>query len=152
MRPQTTAIKHLAVRNVVTVGPETTLARCAEVMRAEHVGSVIVVDERTRQPRGIVTDRDIVVEAIAVKLDPATLTASDVMTAPLAVVREDEDFIDALARMREHGVRRLPVVDSDGRLTGIVAIDNLLEALAEQLDAVVRAVKAEQTKEAAVRR
>jgi len=59
---------------------------------------------------------------------------------------------DALARMREHGVRRLPVLDDAGHLSGIVAVDNLLEALAEQLDAVVRVLKAEQTRETATRK
>ena len=54
--------------------------------------------------------------------------------------------------MREHGVRRLPVLDDAGHLSGIVAVDNLLEALAEQLDAVVRVVKAEQTRETATRK
>jgi CBS domain-containing protein len=80
------------------------------------------------------------------------LTAADVMTAPLATVREMDDILDALAAMRGHGVRRLPVVNADGALRGIVAIDNLLEAMAEQLDAVVGVIKAGQSKETTLRR
>jgi CBS domain-containing protein len=123
-------------------------------MRNQHVGSVIVIDVKGRRenPVGIVTDRDIVIEAVAVDLDPTTLTAGDVMTTPLATVSENDDILDALARMRERGVRRLPVVTDGGELAGIIAVDNLLEALAEQLDAVVRVIKAEQTKETALRK
>ncbi|MFN8820254.1 MAG: CBS domain-containing protein, partial [Betaproteobacteria bacterium] len=71
--------------------------------------------------------------------------------APLATVRDDDDLFDALARMREAGVRRLPVVDGDGTLSGLLAVDNVLELLAEQVDSVVRVVKAERTRETATR-
>jgi CBS domain-containing protein len=87
---------------------------------------------------------------VALQLDPRTLTAGDVMSAPLATVRDD-DLFDALARMREAGVRRLPVVDGDGTLSGLLAVDNVLELLAEQVDSVVRVVKAERTRETATR-
>jgi CBS domain-containing protein len=154
MRARTVTVRDLAAHEVVTVTPTTTLAECAQIMRAQHVGSVVVIDDLGQRdnPRGIVTDRDIVIEAVAVGLDPTTLTAADVMTTPLATVRDGDDILDALARMREHGVRRLPVLDDAGHLSGIVAVDNLLEAMAEQLDAVVRVLKAEQTRETATRR
>jgi CBS domain-containing protein len=154
MRARTVTVRDLAAHEVVTVTPSTTLVECAQIMRAQHVGSVIVIDDLGQRdnPRGIVTDRDIVIEAVAVGLDPTTLTAGDVMAAPLATVRDSDDILDALARMREHGVRRLPVLDDAGHLSGIVVVDNLLEALAEQLDAVVRVLKAEQTRETATRR
>jgi len=147
-------VRDLSAHEVVTVTPSTTVAECAQIMRAQHVGSVVVINDKGERddPRGIVTDRDIVIETVAVGLDPKTLTAGDVMTSPLATVRESDDILDALARMREHGVRRLPVLDDDGHLAGIIAVDNLLEALAEQLDAVVRVIKAEQTREAATRK
>ena len=148
-RPRSAQLIDLAQRDVVTVAPETTLAECAQLMRQEHVGSVVVLAQD--KPVGIVTDRDIVIEAVAVQLDPATLTAGDVMSEPLATVRESEDLLDALARMREHGVRRLPVVDGSGKLSVLLAVDNVLEVLAEQVDSVVRVVKAEQTKESALR-
>jgi len=74
------------------------------------------------------------------------------MRARTVTVRDSDDILDALARMREHGVRRLPVLDDAGHLSGIVVVDNLLEALAEQLDAVVRVLKAEQTRETATRK
>ena len=154
MRPRTVNVRDLSALEVVTVTPSTTLAECAQIMRAQHVGSVVVIDDQGTHdnPRGIVTDRDIVVEAVALGLDPTTLTARDVMAAPLATVRDGDDILDALARMRENGVRRLPVLDQSGHLAGILAVDNLLEAVAEQLDALVGVVKAEQTRETATRR
>lgn len=154
MRARTVTVRDLAAHDVVTVTPSTTLAECAQIMRAQHVGTVVVIDDKDKRdnPRGIVTDRDIVIEAVAVGLDPNTLTAGDVMARPLATVRESDDIVDALARMREHGVRRLPVLDDAGHLAGIIAVDNLLEVLAEQIDAVVRIIKAEQTREAATRK
>jgi CBS domain-containing protein len=154
MRAKTVTVRDLATAQVVTVQTQTTLAECAQVMRNQHVGSLIVVDDKGRRdnPVGIVTDRDIVLETVAVELDPKTLTAGDVMTQPLATVSGSDDILDALAKMRERGVRRLPVVDANGALAGIIAVDNLLEALAEQLDSIVRVIKAEQSKESSLRK
>jgi CBS domain-containing protein len=154
MRARTVTVRDLAAHEVVTVTPSATLAECAKIMRAQHVGSVVVIDDlgSRDRPRGIVTDRDIVVEAVALGLDPTTLTAGDVMTTPLATVADSDDILDALARMREYGVRRLPVLDDAGHLSGIVTVDNLLEAVSEQLDALVRVIKTEQSRESNVRR
>jgi len=154
MRARSVAAVNLATSDVVTTERETSLADCARLMRTEHVGSLVVVDEHNgeRRPVGIVTDRDIVVEAVALGLDTKALTAGDIMGTRLATVSEDEDLLTALARMREHGVRRLPVTERGGRLAGILTIDNLLEVFSEQLDAAVRVVKAEQTRETVLRR
>jgi signal-transduction protein with cAMP-binding, CBS, and nucleotidyltransferase domain len=153
MRAKTVRARDLATQQVVTVQHNTTLAQCAQIMRNQHVGSLIVVQdaEDRDMPIGIVTDRDIVIGAVAVGLDPSTLTASDVMTTPIATVRETDDILDALAVMRERGVRRLAVVGANGALAGIIAVDNLLAVLAEQLDAVVGVIKAGATKETALR-
>jgi CBS domain-containing protein len=149
-RTRSAQLLDLAQRDVITVTPETTLTECARLMRSEHVGCLVVAVEG--RPLGVVTDRDIVIEAVAVQLDPATLTAGDVMSQPPATVRESDDLFDALALMRERGVRRLPVLDGSGKLSGLLAVDNVLEVLAEQVDSVVRVVKAEQTKETVLRR
>jgi CBS domain-containing protein len=148
-RTPSTSVRDVANRQVVTVAPETALAQCAKLMRDEHVGSVVVIsgDHPDNRPIGIVTDRDIVLEAVASSLDPSAITAGEVMSQSLGTVNEDDDILDALARMREHGVRRLPVLDVSGRLAGIVAVDDLLVALAQQLDSTVDIFAAERTKE-----
>lgn len=147
----------LATTAVVTARRDTPLSECAWRMRSEHVGSLIVVEDDPTQPGvqrpvGIVTDRDIVIGAVAPGLDTHVLTAGDIMASPLATVSDDADMLEALARMREHGVRRLPVVDQSGRLVGILAIDDLLELFRDLFDAAVSAIKSEQTRESHTRR
>jgi len=153
-RTRSMLVRDVAQGEVQTVGPDATLAQCASVMRYHHVGSLVVVDASRVDggPVGIVTDRDIVLEAVAQSLDPRSLTAADVMVTSLGTVREDDDVIDALARMREHGVRRLPVVSAKGALSGIVALDDLVSLLAEQFLAVADVYAAERTKESETRR
>lgn len=153
MRTMTLSAGDLATRDVVSVNRSATLGECARIMRTEHVGSVVVTAQAGEQvvPEGIVTDRDIVVEAVAAGLDPATLTAGDIMSDQVVTVGADDDMLDVLARMREHGVRRVVVLDRAGSLTGVIALENLLEALGEQLDCVVRVVKSERARESAMR-
>ncbi|HUN92199.1 MAG TPA: CBS domain-containing protein [Burkholderiaceae bacterium] len=151
MRAPSTTIRDLATRSVLTVAPTASLRDCALAMRNGHVGSVVVVDERDPKPLGILTDRDIVVEVVAVGLDASTLTAADIAVAPLATIREDDDLLEALARMRENGVRRLPVTGARGQLVGVVSFDDLLQAVAEQLDSMGRVIAAERTREGATR-
>jgi CBS domain-containing protein len=138
-------VRHLATQQVATVTPDATLADCARRMRDLHLGSVVVVDGK--RPIGVVTDRDIVLEAVAESIDPASLKARDIMSASLATVAEDDDVIDALAHMREHGVRRVPVLGRDGTLAGIVALDDVVGVLAEQAAAVVAVFEAERARE-----
>jgi CBS-domain-containing membrane protein len=73
------------------------------------------------------------------------------MSRPLATVKASDDLLDALAHMREQGVRRLPVLDDDGMLFGLVSVQDILAALAQQTEAVVGVLMAEKSKEAALR-
>ena len=129
-------------REVVTAPANATLAEVARQMRNQHVGCVIIVDAG-RKPVGIVTDRDIVVETIACGIDARTIAAGEVMTANLTVAAEDDDASWALKIMRDRGVRRLPVVDAAGMLSGVVALDDLLESTTTALYDVVQAIGTE---------
>lgn len=153
MRLSSTSLRDVATREVETVSVETTLSECAKKMRHTHVGCLVVAEPMGRllKPLGMVTDRDIVVEAVAPGLDPSTLTAGDVMSRPLATASVRDDLLDALARMRERGVRRVPIVDEDGALFGLVSVQDILAALAQQTEAVVGVLMAEHSKEAALR-
>jgi CBS domain-containing protein len=142
-------VRHLAKSEVATTAPDANLADCARRMRAGHVGSLVVVDGG--RPVGVITDRDIVIEAVAQGIDPATLRARDVMATSPASVGEDDDLIDALARMRENGVRRLVVLARDGALAGIVALDDLLAVLAEQFTGAIEVQAAARTRETETR-
>jgi CBS domain-containing protein len=102
--------------------PGEPLTRVADIMKREDVGAVPIVDSQSsRRLVGIVTDRDIVVKVVAGGRNMEAATVSDAMTSNPATCREDQDVNAAIANMAERQVRRIPVVDADGRLTGIIA-------------------------------
>jgi CBS domain-containing protein len=104
--------------NPKTVSPETTAMEAAKLMATEDVGSLpVIVDE---QLVGIVTDRDLVIQLVARGLDPKNVRIADVYTEQPAVASPDEQLDEALERMAQEQVRRLPVV-SDGQLVGMLA-------------------------------
>lgn len=123
-------------REVVIAFRDEPVAEVARLMRDQRVGSIVVVEERAdgRVPIGLVTDRDIVVRLVAT--EPVLLSQTpvrEILSEKLVTVREEEDLADVLARMRSHGIRRVPVVDRAGLLQGIIASDDLLSHLAEEL-------------------
>ena len=111
------------VREVMTdrprcVTPETPVSEAARLMKSEDVGSLPILDgERLT---GIVTDRDIVLQAVAEEKDPRGMPVREVASRDLVTVGQDEDLSEALKRMASHQIRRIPVVDEDDRLVGIV--------------------------------
>jgi len=133
------SIGEVCNREVVIVTPEESITEAARLMRERHVGDVVVVSERegVRVPVGILSDRDLVIEVLAKEVPLDAVTVGDVMSDRLLIAREDEGILDAVKRMRERGVRRVPVVGEDGALVGILALDDLIELIAEQLTDLV---------------
>ena len=120
---------------------EETVQGAALLMRKNHVGDLVVILQDgadTRVPVGIVTDRDIVVSVIALGLDPSSLLVGDIMSEDLLTTSEDDDVYETIERMRFRGIRRVPVVNSAGGLTGIISVDDLLEFLAEEMGELSR--------------
>ena len=117
-----------------------TVQGAALMMRRLHVGDVIVVDrfDGASVPVGIVTDRDIVVSVIAPGLDPASLQVGDIMTDDLLTARDTDDVYETIEHMRLRGIRRVPMIDAKGNLTGVVSADDLLEFLAEEMGELSR--------------
>ena len=139
-------------KRVVTAEATTTLIDIAKLMRKNHVGAVVIVDEKdSKRPVGIVTDRDIVVEVVAAGQDPRTLKAGEIMSGSLATTSTEDDVSWTLKVMRDHGVRRLPVVDGQSRMVGIVALDDLLNAYSSTLHDVAQAIGTERVVETALR-
>lgn len=102
--------------------PGDPVTRVAEAMKQHNVGSLPVVDsQQSRKLVGIVTDRDLVTKVIAAGRDVKIATAQDAMTASPAQCRETDDVEQAIKTMAEKQIRRVPVVDGSGRLTGIIA-------------------------------
>jgi CBS domain-containing protein len=148
------AIGEICSREVVVTGRDTTATKAAKLMREHHVGSIVVVDERNgkRFPAGIVTDRDIVVAVLALGLNPDAIQVGDVMNRELLVVRENAGVAETIELMRAKGVRRLPVTDAAGSLVGIVAADDVLSLLAEEMSALATMVSREHKREVEVRK
>lgn len=132
----------LCTRTTVTAQGRMGVDEAARLMREQHVGCLVVVEDKAvgPVPVGVLTDRDIVTAIVAKAMDPAGLRVEDVMSRELAVAHEPDSVLDVLAAMRRNGVRRLPVVDARGALLGVLALDDVLEAVAEQLGAVVQAM------------
>jgi CBS domain-containing protein len=147
-------LKDICILDVACCTRELSIASAARMMRQQHAGDLIVVDDNdaNREPVGIITDRDIVVEVIAQGLDPEKISVGEVMTTQLVIAAGAEDPTTALERMRLHGVRRLPVVDDDGFVVGIVTLDDMLRFHAEQAIALRDIVSREQTRESRARR
>ena len=141
-------------REVDIVQRDSNVHEAAKLMRQHHVGDVVVVEERkgVPVPVGIVTDRDQVVEIMAPGLLQMVITVGDIMAPKLVTVKDSTGIYEAIQYMRGEGVRRLPVVDSNGGLIGILTLDDLLELLAEEMLELSKLVKHEQKKESANRR
>jgi predicted transcriptional regulator len=125
------------------------IVEASKLMRKYHVGSLVVVSQNSEGsiPIGIITDRDIVIEIIAEEVPIDSVTIKDVMTRSPVVLREDDNFFESINLMREKGIRRLPVTDSLGKLTGILAADDLLRFIYEELGNLVSLVYKEKMKE-----
>jgi CBS domain-containing protein len=128
---------------------DTTVLEAARLMREKHLGDLVVVDDPDDDfvPVGLITDRDIVVKVIGNDLDPSRTYVHQIMRTPLVTASEMEDSSVAIARMREHGVRRLPVTRGHGKLAGIVTLDDLLRRLRFEVDALLDIVSKEQDRE-----
>jgi CBS domain-containing protein len=137
----------ICTRAVVMADRDETLVEAARRMRDHHVGDLVVIDSQTR-PVGILTDRDIVVAAVAQSADRLdSLTVGDVMTRDPLTARDHEPVEVALDRMQSRGVRRLPVLSADGRLEGLVSLDDILENINDDLTSLIRLVAREQKRE-----
>jgi CBS domain-containing protein len=136
-------------RDVVIIGKEATIPEAAKLMREHHVGNLLVVEDRRGQrvPIGIVTDRDLVVEVLALGVSLDSVAVVDVMTMDLVTARENDGIWETLQRMRTRGVRRMPVVNDQDGLVGILAVDDLLELLADELSALAKVGNREQQRE-----
>jgi CBS domain-containing protein len=99
------------------------------------------------KPVGIITDRDLVIEILAAELDPNAVTVGDIMSYDLTTAREEDGLWETLQRMRVKGVRRIPVVNQQGLLAGILTSDDLLEILAGELTELVKIIGKEQERE-----
>jgi len=143
------SIGEICNREVITIQRDETVLEAAKLMRQYHVGAVIVVDKRNDRliPVGIVTDRDLVVEVLATELDQTVITVGDIMAPEVFTIKENTDTPEAIQFMRRKTIRRTPVVDEDGELVGIIALDDVMELLSTELLDVAKLIRYEHKKE-----
>lgn len=115
-------VREIMVESAVTVESDATLSETARLMRDADIGDVIVVE--AMKPVGIVTDRDIVVRAVAETAQPGNMTAGQICSTELVTVRPEDEVKQATTLMRKAAVRRLPVVD-DGMLVGVLSLGEI---------------------------
>lgn len=137
------------VQDVITCSRDTKIDEVAQLMRHHHVGDVVVTEESMGKvvPAGIITDRDIVTSVIALEMDPTIFSAGDLISRPLITVGEDLGVFETIQQMRKHGVRRMPVVNEDGALAGIISVDDLIALLAAELRELAKLISREQANE-----
>lgn len=143
------SVSEICNRRVVVMQRDETVSEAAKLMRQHHVGDVVVVEDRNgiRVPVGIVTDRDLIMEIMVFELDPAIITVGDIMEKELVTLKETTGIFDAIQYMRHRTVRRLPIVDENDGLIGILTLDDLLELLSEEFLAIAKLVSYERQKE-----
>ncbi len=132
----------ICTKPAVTVSPEATIHEAAHRMWSRKVGALVVTDE-AGTPVGILTDRDIVVRVVAAGKDPAKVQVGRIARRAPAVIREDQGILDATKILSRRGVRRLPVVGADGKLVGLVALDDLLMILGSEMSHIAAALASE---------
>ena len=148
-------ISELCQRDVVTVHASDELVGAAELMRQKHVGYLIVVEPERSGPgtrvAGVLTDRDIVVTVVARGVDARSLTVGDVMTRNPVTVAESDPLDRVLVQMRRAGVRRVPVVGAHNQLAGILALDDVIDALSDELQNIASSMRNERRIEGTLR-
>jgi CBS domain-containing protein len=117
-----------------------TVDQAARAMRSRNVGALVVVN--AGRPVGMLTDRDVVVEVVAKGMDPDTVLVGDVMRRRPITIREDLGIFDAARVFAKTGVRRLPVVTKTGVLVGVIAVDDLIMLLGNEMGHMAGALSA----------
>ncbi len=129
------SIGRICTREVDLAEVEESVWQAAERMHQRTVGTLVILN-RENQPIGMLTDRDLVVRVLAAGRDPHGTLVGDVMTSKPRTVSEDTPIEQVLTLMSTGPFRRIPVVDREGKLVGLVSLDDILQLLAEELTQV----------------
>ena len=139
-------ISDICSRSVACVGIHTTAREAAWKMSEVHTGT-LVITAQNGVPIGILTDRDLVLKVLAKGAAAEAVVVGDVMTKEAITCNADEDIFDAVQSMRRHGVRRLPVVDPELGVIGLLSADDIYSALASHMKELGQALLREQLQE-----
>ncbi len=144
-------VDRVFTRSIVGVPESCDLRDAAAMMHKYHVGSLLVTGDEPHDNTvvGFVTDRDIVVQAVAQDISPREITVGDVMTPVVATIQASADLHDALELMRSAGIRRLVVTDEENRIAGFLLLDDAIDGLAAELASLAAIIKTERRREVA---
>jgi CBS domain-containing protein len=141
------SIEDILKAPVRVLPPDATCIEAARMMRDENIGCVVVAEDD--RPLGIVTDRDLVLRVMAPGGEAEKFQLRDVMTSEPIFVSVDQSLEQVVAAMRDLAIRRVPAVDENGSLCGMVSLDDVLLCLVDQLGDLAEAVRAELAETAA---
>jgi CBS domain-containing protein len=134
-------VEEIMTKNPAVCMPDMKLSEVARLMAECDVGQIPVVDSDSRKPIGVVTDRDIIVRAVARGRNPLDLTVRDVMSSPAMTIAPDARIEDACRALEDRQVRRMPVVAKDGSCCGMISQADIAQHAPERMTAeVVRKV------------
>ena len=139
------SLKAFMTKEITALPSTATVLDAAKFMTDMNVGSIIVTDNN--RPRGLVTDRDVVAKVIAQGKDSRSIKIGEIMVSPVVTIPEDKDIIDATQIMSAHGIRRLPVTGSNGKLAGVISLDDVLLVLGKEMQNIATTLKKELEKE-----
>lgn len=132
-------------RIVATASADETVRTAARRMLKHDVGTLVVLDTVDgMQPIGILTDRDIAMRCVASDIAPDEVTIREIMTQPVHSADEHMPVEEAMARMARHGIRRLVVTGENGRLVGVLSLDDVIETQATQAAAIAQILARQQ--------
>lgn len=120
-----TPLREIKKKTVITITPTDTVIEAAMLMKDKDVGSVVVVNDR--KPVGIITDRDIAIRVVAEGIDAAITPVEEVMTKELITANDSIRTSELLKLIDDNAIRRIPFVDDDGNLAGIITLDDILQ-------------------------
>lgn len=129
------SIKSICKTDVVSIEKNSSLKEAAVLMQKKHVGSLIVTEgfNGKKIPCGIITDRDITL-TVGSSQNPQDLHVEQIMQNQPITVKTSEGIFETIVRMREHGIKRLPVVTEDGSLYGVISADDILTLMSEEIN------------------
>jgi CBS domain-containing protein len=144
-------VERVFTRSIVGVPESCTLRDAAAMMHKYHVGSLLVTGDEPNDMTvtGFVTDRDIVVQAVAQDIAPREITVGDVMTPVVATIPANADLHEALEMMRSGGIRRLVVTDDDNHIAGFLSLDDVIDGMAAEFATLSALLKTERAREIA---
>lgn len=132
-------------REVIVADLNLSIIEASKLFRRHHVGCLVATEQHNGKtlPRGIITDRDLVIEVMALDIDPKTLDIKDIISNKPVTILENETLLNTLEVMQKKKVRRILVVDDEGQLLGLLTADDAIELIAEAMNNLTRLVKGE---------